>query len=327
MHYRQFMQEIQRGDIKPFYFIFAEDDYLVTEGLKRLREAYLPAGGDVVYLEEDISIKKAISFARGGDIFSPQKILVLKNPLFLNNKTADGEEELVLAYAKKPVSDVCLVIFANQVDKRRRFFKTLVKEKQVYNFSPYKGGELTAWARERARLLGKEISPAALEYLLMCTAENMTHIAGELDKVALFLGEEKTISREVLERLVSCSVNVSIFSLVDLLGDRKKGEGLFLLEEMLSQGEPPLKMLFMISRQLQLLYRIRALLDEGYLARELPKHMSLPPFVMSKLTRQVEKFTREELARALTLVRETDLAIKTGRKAPGLALELLLLKL
>jgi hypothetical protein len=87
-----------------------------------------------------------------------------------------------------------------------------------------------------------------------------------------------------LERLVSCSVNVSIFSLVDLLGDRKKGEGLFLLQEMLSQGEPPLKMLFMISRQFQLLYRIRALLDEGIPARELPRHMSLPPFVMSKLT-------------------------------------------
>jgi DNA polymerase III subunit delta len=171
------------------------------------------------------------------------------------------------------------------------------------------------------------MSPAALEYLLMCTAENMTHIAGELDKVALFLGEEKDISREVLERLVSCSVNVSIFSLVDLLGDRSKGEGLFLLQEMLSQGEPPLKMLFMISRQLQLLYRIRALLDEGIPARELPGHMSLPPFVMSKLTRQVEKFTHQELARALTLVRETDFAIKTGKAAPGFALELLLLKL
>jgi DNA polymerase III subunit delta len=327
MHYRQFRQEIQQGDIRPFYFIFGEDDYLFTEGLKELREAYLSGGGEAAYLEDNISFKKVAGFARGGDIFSPRKLLVLKNPLFLNSKAGDGEEELVLAYAKKPVSDVCLVIYASQVDKRRRFFKTLVKEKQAYNFSPYKGRDLAAWAKERARLLKKEISPAALEYLLMCTAENMTHIAGELDKAALFLGEEKTISREVLERLVSCSVNVSIFSLVDCLGDQKKGEGLFLLQEMLSQGEPALKTLFMISRQFQLLYRIRALLDDGIPSRELPRHMSLPPFVMSKLTQQVEKFTRAELARALTLVRDTDLAIKTGKKAPGLALELLLLKL
>jgi len=234
---------------------------------------------------------------------------------------------LALNYAKNPVADVCLLIFAHQVDKRRRFFKSLLKEKQAYNFSPFKGKELTAWARERARLLGKEIPPDVLEYLLMCTAENMAQIAGELSKVALYLGEEKTISREVLERLVSCSVNVSIFSLVDLLGERKKGAGLFLLQEMLGQGEPPLKILFMISRQFQLLYRIRALLDEGIPSRELPRHMSLAPFVLSKLTHQAEKFTSRELARALGLVREADLAIKTGRKAPGMALELLLLAL
>jgi DNA polymerase III delta subunit len=122
----------------------------------------LPAGGEVVYLEENISFKKVTNFARGGDIFSPKKILVLKNPLFLNSKAGDGEEELVLAYAKNPVSDVCLLIFANQVDKRRRFFKSLVKEKQAYNFSPYKGRELAAWARERAPPFGKRNIPCRL---------------------------------------------------------------------------------------------------------------------------------------------------------------------
>ncbi len=327
MHYRQFLHELRQEKVSPFYLITGEDDFLLQEGLKALRQAFLCHGGDVEFIDEHEGIKKVISRARGGDIFSPRKVIVWKNPSFLDNKGEGDDEELILGYAQKPASDVCLIVFAQRVDKRRRFYKSLMKRKQVYDFTPLKGRELAIWVRERARLLGKNLSGPVLEYLLLGTGENMAQIAGELEKIALYLGEEKEIREEDLHRLVSRSFNVNIFSLVDLLGDRKKDQGLFLLQQMLSGGEPPLKVLFMISRQLQLLYRVRSLIDEGLPARELSRHLTLAPFITQKLAQQVTKFQHQDLTRALKLVRETDHAIKTGRKTPGLALELLLLKL
>ena len=326
MFYRQFINEIQQGKIKPFYFFFGADDFLLKEGLQVLKAAFLTAEGDVEYAGDNESVKKVLNRVRGGDIFSPRKIILWKEPPFLNAKDA-GEEKMLLDYAKKPAEDVCLVLFAPGVDRRRRFFKALLKEKQVYDFSPLKGKELTAWVRERARLLGKALPQPVLEYLLLCTGENMARMAGELEKIALYLGEDGEIRQEVVERLVSCSFNVSIFSLVESLGEKKKDRGLFLLKEMLSQGEPPLKILFMISRQLQLLYRVKALDKEGFPPRQLPGRLSLAPFVVEKLTRQAGIFSLQDLERALKLVREMDFAIKTGKKAPDLALELLLLKI
>ncbi len=327
MFYRQFIQEVHRGETKPFYFLFGADDFLLKEGLRVLKAAYLASGGDVEFVGEGESVKKVLLRARGGDIFSPRKVLVWRDPPFLKDKSPAAEEKLLLEYAKKTVEDVCLVLFAPGVDRRRTFYKTLAREKLVYDFNPLKGRELADWVRERARLLGKSLPQPVLEYLLLCTGENMARLAGELEKVALYLGEEKEIRQETVELLVNCSFNVSIFSLVDLLGAKKKDRGLFLLKEMLAQGEPPLKILFMISRQLQLLYRLKALEMEGLPPRELPRQLALAPFVVEKLTRQAGMFQQEELAGALKLVRAMDYAIKTGRKAPDLALELLLWKI
>lgn len=327
MHYRQFVHEVSQGNIKPFYFFFGEDDFLLKEGLHPLKEAFLPEGGDPEYIEEGEKAARVLSRARGGDIFSQRKLLVWKNPSFIKEKSAGTEEEVLLAYAQRPVSDVCLVLFAPGVDRRRTFYKTLLKDRLAYDFNPFKGRELAAWTRERARLLGKELKAPVLDNLLLVTGENMARLAGELEKIALYLGEEKEITQEVLDSLVSSSFQVNIFALVDLLGEERKDKGIFLLREMLSRGEPPLRILFMISRQLQLLQRAAAAAREGVPSREWPRHLGVAPFVAQKLARQKDTFDKARLAKALALTREADYAIKTGKKGPELALELLLLKL
>ncbi len=327
MNVNQFVKDVQAGNIRSFYYLYGEEELLFKEGVQILKECYLSQEGEVEVISEEDTLQNVLARTPLRDIFASKKIMILKKPLFLKSKSLDKEEEQLINYINKPASDICLIIFASQIDKRRKFFKFLLKEKMAYDFSSLKGRQLANWVKEKAEALGKDVSPGVIETLMAWTGENMSLINSELEKIALYLGDEEEITAATLELLVSRNFNVSIFSLVDALGGDKREEGIFLLKQMLNAGEPPLKILFMISRQLQLLYRTRVLLDGGLPARELPRSLSLAPFVTVKLARQAEKLNCSSLLRALQLARDTDYLIKTGQRTPALGIELLLLKI
>ncbi len=325
MNYSQFIREIKNGMVKPFYCFYGEDDYLLIEGLKVLKTTYLAGEGEVV-LYRDLAISELLEQARARDMFTTKKVVVFRTATFLTDKNV-ANVEIVFEYLQHPPVDTCLVVFTNKIDKRRKIFKHLLKERMLYDFSLFKGRQLLQWTKEKVNLLGKNISHETAEMLLKWTGENMSLIARELEKVALYLGDEKEIKPEVLRLLVKRSFNVSIFQLVDLLGAGGREEGLSILKEMLAQGEPPLKILFMISRQLQLLYQIKEFLAKGLPVKELSRQLAVPPFVATKLLRQAQKFTAPALFQALKSAEKTDYAIKTGQIPPALALEFLVLKI
>ncbi len=325
MNYSQFIREIKNGMTKPFYCFYGEDDYFLTEGLKVLKATYLAADGEV-FLYRDLAIPDLLEKARARDMFTTRKVVVFKTAAFLTDKNVTNVE-MLFKYLQHPPVDSCLVVFAYKIDKRRKIFKHLLKERMLYDFSLFKGRQLLQWTKEKVNLLEKDISHETAEMLLRWTGENMSLIARELEKISLYLGEEKEIRPEVLRLLVKRSFNVSIFQLVDLLGASGREEGLNILKEMLGQGEPPLKILFMISRQLQLLYQTKEFLEKGLPTKELSRQLAVPPFVATKLIRQVRKFTTPALLQALQSAEKTDYAIKTGQTPPALALELLVLKI
>ena len=98
------------------------------------------------------------------------------------------------------------------------------------------------------------------------------------------------------------------------------------LSKLLEEGEPPVKILFMIARQYRLILQAKELEQKGYTEKQITSEMKLHPFVTGKILRQGRSYGFGELEKALAAVLDCDVALKSGA-APRLAMEQLLINL
>ncbi|MFZ5752765.1 MAG: DNA polymerase III subunit delta [Bacillota bacterium] len=337
MLFQSVINSIKRGMVSPVYLLHGEEEYLQELIIKALKEHLLtPETGDFNYDEldgENVSPGQIVASANTLPVFAEKRLVIVKrpSPYFLSKKK-EGEDtgvddKCLIEYISEPLSSTCLVFWLKETaDKRKKLYKTIEKKGQVVEVTPLKGTELSNWLQEQAGALGKVLEPNALEYIVFHASHDLRSLKNELDKLALFAGEERTISLPVVEKLLTKSIEANIFDLVDSLGLRKTEEALHELRNLLVMGEPAIRILFMIARQFRLILMVKDLEQRGFSEKQITAELSLHPYVTGKILRQARNFTFPELERNLEIILETDFALKNGSPVQA-ALENLILKL
>ncbi|MCB0215141.1 MAG: DNA polymerase III subunit delta [Chloroflexi bacterium] len=192
-------------------------------------------------------------------------------------------------------------------------------------FDPPSPNALPSWLGARAKARGGRIEPAAASSLadaLVQDGQVNLHLAdNELEKLLTY-ADGRAVGVDDVALLVTPIGLDSIFAFVDSLGRRDGPGASSMLHRFLDNGEAPLRILAMVARQFRLLALTQALGAEGVAGSELPRRLSLPPFVANKLSGQASRFSARFLDAALRRLRDIDTEIKTGRIAPDLALDL-----
>lgn len=234
---------------------------------------------------------------------------------------------MLLQYLNDPLLSTCLVfIVRGPVNKQKKLVKAIEKKGVLLELNTPKGQELISWVKEEAGALGLALEPQACEYLIMNAGYSMRVLRSELEKLALYAGSNNKVTLETAQELVAKSSEANIFTLVDSIG-RKEGEtALTELHHLITSGEPPVRILFMIARQFRLLLQAKDMKRKGCTERQITAALSLPAFVTVKILKQANNFNFSELEDCLQQMLECDLAMKTG-SPPRQTLEDLVLKL
>lgn len=196
----------------------------------------------------------------------------------------------------------------------------------VRAFDPPAAAALPRWIEARARSSGGAIradAAAALAEALDRDGQvNLRMAASEVEKLLTYADGREVTAADVGELVTSIRLE-SVFRLVDAIGDRDRRTAIARLHELQAAGEPPLRLLALITRQFRLLHRTALLTAAGRPAGELPRLLGVPPFVGRKLAAQARRFRTDALAGALARLLAIDTGIKTGAVDGPLALELL----
>ena len=87
-----------------------------------------------------------------------------------------------------------------------------------------------------------------------------------------------------------------------------------------------MRIMFLISRQFQILFHVRDMTAKGLDQQTMAKKAGIPPFAVRKNVSQAKGFTMEQLKQALRDGAELEEAVKTGRMDDQMAVELFLMK-
>lgn len=231
---------------------------------------------------------------------------------------------MLLAEAIPQLPDSTLLIFSDgDIGARNPMLRALSATATIHQQTAPSGGDLDRWIKQTALEHGAGIAPPAVRALNEMVGNDLWTLDRELAKLALYAAG-RDIAEPDVRALVPYAPDANIFAAVDAIVDRRPGDALRLLTQLLREGREPLYLMAMIERQLRLLALARDLADRGVPQAEMGKRMGTnSDFVVRKTLGQARRANLPAISRMYRRALRSDLDIKTGRMEPEVALELL----
>ena len=330
-------KQIKQREIAPIYLLYGTESFLINETKQLLLNHILNDEEKdfnfSAYDLEETPIEVVVEDAETFPFFGEKKVIFLHNPSFL---TAERTKEKVdhnlpkfEAYLKEPAPYTVMVISApyEKLDERKKITKELKRNAVIVEAKKLSEYELKSWIRDRAKGNGLEFEAGALEQFLSLVGTNLFMITSELDKLGLYAADEKRIDVNLVEKLVSKSLEQNIFTLIEKVVQRKLDEALRIYYDLLKQNEEPIKILALLAGQFRLIYQVKELARRGYGQQQIASYLKTHPFRVKLAAGQADKFTDEELTNLMSLLAEADYQMKTGGMNKSLLIEMLLFKL
>lgn len=358
--YSSFIKKDLSTNLKPVYLLFGKEeklkeeiiDKLTSEVLSRETKEYnISVIDEGKIKEENINI---IFLLNSMPFMANRRVVIIKEAEKLDKK----EEEKLILYLKNPSPYTLLILVISDNRKMKGMLssslETLIKKTGVFidcsfSYERERGEEeMKTWVNNKIKSFGKKIEPSALEEFVHLTRGDLFSLSNELDKVISFLGERDLITKQDVETVIIPNTTITIFKLVDAIGEKNYDKALDYLIILLREGERPERILGMISRQFRLIFQVKTLSRRGYISEKYPiikpdeiqtmqmllpegkeSIVKQPPFVINKCLNQAKMFTEGEICRALNRILEADLSLKgiKGATDDKLTLELLILDL
>jgi DNA polymerase-3 subunit delta len=301
------------------YLLLGDDEERKARGVERLRGDRAVEAFDASETGPEAVVAACNSYS----LFGEGPFVLVRN---LDAWNA-ANKAVVVDYLKNPAQGADLVLLGKKLGAREKLLAAVKEWGEVHNFDQPTGKALVEWVVGHAKRLGLDLPEDVARNLIdRCSGEKM-RLTSELEKLALYVGGD-TATREDVEELSPPDVQSNIFAFVDSLAAGDRGRALKLLEDLISTGEPPLRVTYMVRRQFGLVARARALFDGGASQREVASELKVPPFVARKLEEQARGLGEDDLERALALVLDLERGLKGGSDlGDELQVELAVLKL
>ena len=195
-------------------------------------------------------VRSAIEALQTLPFFGSAKVVWLKNVNFLSDDqkarsaaVQSALEELSELIDSGFAPGITLLLSATDVDKRRSFYKTLLKRTEVQVFDRLDSGR-SGWEEEALEMVqqrGKkrklQFDEDALDLFVLLTGGDTRQIDNELEKIDTFLGKDRVVNAEIVRDLVPLSRAGVIFELSNALAARDLQLSLKLVRRLLDQGE------------------------------------------------------------------------------------------
>ena len=366
------IKEVKSGKVLPVYLLCGEEHFLIEKALKSLLDILLqPETRDFNLNILDgtiVTIQDILSAVEVYPIIADWRVVVVSesvlfqdlqklSPTELENDFLDAVEDIDSNDPKEifldwitgtpPPNSALIFTVKGPVNTREPIVKAIDRVGRFINFekleesSSIQRDPLFQSVSKQLAQSDKQITPRAFN-LLRTQVNNDTHrFFEEINKAISFVGDRTQIDERDIRNLVSPTSSDTIFDLTDSISNRNVNQGLSSLHNILSDGEAPIKINALITRQIRLMVQAKLVLKKNAInfdarrityqdfvsrffqplskkmAGDLPKTTTVNllkqnPYVAYKIIQKIIRFEEEELIGFLEKTLEADIQLKSN---------------
>ena len=317
-------EQIKAGEFDGLYLICGDEDYLVRQAKEILCRAVVDPEDTLNFTKfegKQADPEEIGSIAETMPFFQDRRLVLLENTGFLKKASDDFMNKL-----KNLPETTVLVMVESEIDKRNKIYKYIKQNGYICECSRPDEKALMTWSASVLAKRGKKILKSDLSYLLSITSTDMYQLYNELSKLADYMGEREVIGRNDIDEIITVEITNQIFEMIDAIARRQQKKAMDLYNHLLALREPPMRILFLIARQFQLMIQMKDMKELHKSSKEMGQAGGLAPFIAEKYAKTAASFKKAELIRNLEWCARSEEEVKTGKIGDRTAVELLIIQ-
>ncbi len=317
-------EDIKSGKFKNVYLLYGEEAYLKKQYKDRMTKAIIPDGDTMNYAYYEgkgINPAELVDLAETMPFFAERRLIVAENSGFFKNATPELAD-----YIKSMPDTTCLLFIENEVDKRGKMYKAVKDRGRIVEMGRQDEKTLLYWIAGNVKKEGRQIKESTARYLVSKTGTDMENLEKELEKLFSYTLGKDEITAADIDDICTTQITNKIFDMIEAVAAKRQKQALDYYYDLLALKEPPMRILYLLSRQFKLLLEVKDLMGRGNDKAQIAKTAKLHPFVAGKYMQQCRTFSKAELRDIMEEAASTEEMVKTGRMNDVMSVEIFIVK-
>lgn len=296
------------------YLIIGEDNELVNFYLTSILENTLFNEEEKIEYDMTVSsISDILDEASMISLFSSKKIIIGRE--FDTKKMNDNDLDYLKRYIDNINKEVYIVLIAKKIDARSREYKIFKDSFKVIETDKNNDSDKDILKYIDSYILDKgyRIDRYNLEYLLSKLGNNIDNIKIELDKIFLYLDNDKEINREVIDLLISDNIDNIIYEFTNAVLDKDYDTVMKMYSEFKIENIGYDYLLVSLDNVFRQALIIKMLYNQGSSNSDIAKVIGKKEFYVKKMLERLYNYKEDELARMIDRLAIIDRDYKTGK--------------
>lgn len=317
-------KSIQKRNFSPLYFFYGDETFLIEKTVADIKEKVIdPNLSDFnlnIFYGKESAPQDIINSAKTLPLMSDYRLVIVKEADQLKSSSL----EKFSSYFASPLSSTCLIFCAEKMVFKSKLLTAFRKRGEAVRFYHPYDRELPEWIRKIANEFNKRISREAVVLLMMELDNDLQKIYSELLKIASYVGDREVIEDEDVKEAIADVKKANVFDLVNYIGNRDVERALGALRKLVEEGEPPLKIHSMITRQVRLMASAKEMMEKGASPADTGKTLGIRDFYLKGFIKQVHTFPLSQVEVCFDHLFHSDWKLKSSRADKGIVLERLI---
>lgn len=311
--------DIKNKKLKGIYLLYGTETYDIENYVEKMKKCYsnLELGVNFFVLDKS-NIDSLADICDSVSFFGLEKFIILKNTGLKFNKD-------ILENINNP--ELVIVITEENVDKRTAEYKYLTKKATCVEFNKLNEKDAVFFVKRTLNAYKINVTDEVATYLVSVCTEDKQTLINEFRKIVAYLEQGETLTKDVIDKICSKTLDAKVFDLLDLIIAKKKSEALLMLEDILAQNTYIGIVSSMLFKQIKQIYLIKLTEKEKGLNSVTAKELGIHPFVFGKLKAVSSMYKIQELENLMLEFDEYDENSKTGKVDIVLGLKQIILKM
>lgn len=316
--------DIKLGQLKKVYLLYGPERYLIRQYRDKLKKTIVDPDDTMnfsAFEGDDINVKEIIDLAETMPFFAERRLILIEDSKLFKK----GGDELGEYLAGLPEASY-FVFVEEEVDKRSRLFKAVTKNGSAVEFVTQTDETLMKWVGGRIGKEGKNITREAYQRFIAKTGTDMENIEKELEKLICYCLDKDVIEPQDVEAITTEQISNKVFEMVDAIAGHKQKLAMDLYYNLLALKEAPMRILYLITRQFQILLTVKVMSNQGFGNKDIAAKAGCPEWAVRKYQSQAKAFSVEQIKKALADGVSYEESVKTGYMNDRMAVELFIVE-
>jgi len=287
-----------------------EKDAFVERLINRISKTIGQAPEIHRFYSFDSEVPEVLAALRNGALFSPYRVVLLRNVELLTKKK---DLDQLSQYAAHPASQSSLVMLSEEIGRiDKRLEKLVPRENKVIFWELFENQKM-AWILNFFKKRNIRINPQAATFLLEMVENNTKELKDTCEKLSIFFGEGSEIGYTDVEKILYHSKDENVFTLFDKIAGRDFEASLEVLAKLLlSREADPVGLLAGLLHQVRRLRELKLLIEKRYSYEEAFSRARITSKRMQKVySAGSQRYTLRELQAIIQLIARFDYRVRS----------------